>query len=173
MYTLLANNNNLKEETMSLGCYGHGCLGKDPEVKDLGEGNSMITFSVASNSWSKGEQVTDWYNCTWFTRTDNKAVQFLKMGTRIFIKGTWSTRQGETRSGEKITYHNLILRGYDAVEILPKANQRSDKPVKEQHETAGGRLVADDQYIEEPTYTAGGGGHDAVGGQTPPPPPQY
>lgn len=70
-----------------------GTLGKDAEVKDLGN-RKAINLSVAVNKDYKnaeGEKVerTDWISCTiWKGKEQSiKVAEFLKKGKKVFVTG--------------------------------------------------------------------------------------
>ena len=73
-----------------------GNLGNDAKVINFENGKSVITFSIATNSYIKnadGEQVqqTTWHDCKKFVRQVNESfIEKLAKGATVTILGTLS-----------------------------------------------------------------------------------
>lgn len=103
-----------------------GNLGRDPEIKNKGDGKAFAVFSIAtSESWrdDKGErkEVTDWHNITVFSEPLVKfAEHHLKKGMKVFIEGQNKTREWE-KDGHKFRATDVVLRGFNCrLESLEK-----------------------------------------------------
>ena len=80
-----------------------GNIGKDAEVKKLGN-NDYTCFNVGvSKKDSKGESITTWYTCYKYG-TNDKLIQFLTKGTKVAVSGDLTAKMTES-SGK--TYLNL------------------------------------------------------------------
>lgn len=78
-----------------------GRLGKDPEVKQAGE-TTITSFSVAVSEKYKGEESTEWFNCTAFNKLADICGQYLKKGSQVMIEGKLKTDSWDDKtSGEK------------------------------------------------------------------------
>src|SRR5687768_1012685 len=83
-----------------------GRLGKDPEVKTLGNGATVANFSVATSESYKdkttGEkkEVTDWHNVVLWRGLADVAGKYLKKRDLVYIEGKIKTRMWE-KNGEK------------------------------------------------------------------------
>lgn len=97
-----------------------GNLGKDPELKNNGNGKTFAVFSIAtSESWKddKGErkEVTDWHNITVFSEPLVRfAEHHLKKGMKVYIEGQNKTRKWE-KDGHTFYSTDVVLRGFGAV----------------------------------------------------------
>lgn len=75
-----------------------GALGSDAEVRQLDNGRSAISFSVAhSEKWKdqSGQQQerTTWVRCTIWRKSDQVAIaQYLTKGTKVLAEGEPSAR---------------------------------------------------------------------------------
>ena len=77
-----------------------GGLGRDSELKTVGE-KSVLEFSIAVSSGYKKEDPPSWWRCTiWGTRAE-KLHQYLTKGTRLLIEGEPKIRQYEDKGGNK------------------------------------------------------------------------
>ena len=83
-----------------------GNLTKDPELRALPSGSSVVTFSIATNRvWKDkaGQKKTEvqFHNIVMFGRTAEIAKQYLKKGDPVYIEGRIQTRSWEGKDGVK------------------------------------------------------------------------
>lgn len=83
-----------------------GNLGKKPEMKDLGNGKQLVTFSLATSDYyldNKGErkQQTQWHNCVAWGKTAQIIDRYLDKGSEIALNGKLVYRQYEDKEGNK------------------------------------------------------------------------
>ena len=100
-----------------------GRLGKDPEVKTIGD-NQKASFSIATNDSyknQKGEKVEDtqWHNVVIWGKLADEAGKFLKKGAEVAVEGKLVHRSYETEKGEKkyvteINVNEFLLLGAKA-----------------------------------------------------------
>ena len=82
-----------------------GILGKDPEVKNFGNGSSIDTFSVATsehwkdkNTGERKEQ-TEWHRIVVQGRLVDVVSKYLKKGGKVYIEGSLHTRKWKDAKG--------------------------------------------------------------------------
>ncbi len=82
-----------------------GHLGKDPELRYLEGGVSVVSFPLAtSETFNKdGRKVeqTEWHNIVMWRGLADIAAKFLQKGKLVYIEGKLRTRQFEDREGIK------------------------------------------------------------------------
>ena len=61
----------------------HGNIGKDPELKNVGQ-NQVASFSLAART---GKDETTWMNCAVWGKRAQTAVEYLRKGAKITIAG--------------------------------------------------------------------------------------
>jgi single-strand DNA-binding protein len=98
-----------------------GNLGKDPEVKDTGNGVKLAIFPLATSEDYKDrdgnrQTRTEWHNIVLWRALADLAVRFLTKGQQVYIEGRLSTRKwedkdGNTRYTTEIVGDNLVLLG--------------------------------------------------------------
>jgi single stranded DNA-binding protein len=88
-----------------------GNLGKDAEIRDAG-GDTVCSFSVASNTKRKGEKCTTWVRCSLWGRRGATLAQYL-------TKGKWVAVFGELEMREYNGNQNLEMR-VDNVDFGPR-----------------------------------------------------
>lgn len=84
-----------------------GNLGRDPEVRSTPSGQSVASFTLATNrKWKdKGgqrQEQTEWHNIVVWGRQAEVAGQYLTKGKQIYVEGRLQTRSWDDKnSGEK------------------------------------------------------------------------
>ncbi|MBT8448721.1 MAG: single-stranded DNA-binding protein [Gammaproteobacteria bacterium] len=82
-----------------------GNLGKDPEVRNMPNGNVVANITLATTeSWKdkqSGEQQekTEWHRIVMFRRPGEIAGEYLKKGSQVYIEGKLQTRKWQDNSG--------------------------------------------------------------------------
>lgn len=82
-----------------------GNLGADPELKTLESGQSVCTFSIATNErWTdknnqKQERV-EWHRIVVWGKMAESSAKYLEKGRQVFIEGKLQTRSWE-KDGQK------------------------------------------------------------------------
>jgi single-strand DNA-binding protein len=96
-----------------------GRLGKDPEIKTIGNDRKMARISLAtSNNYynAKGERVeeTDWHNVVAFGKVVDTIEKYVRKGQEIAIEGkltasNWEDKDGNKRYSVDIVLNELVL----------------------------------------------------------------
>lgn len=91
-----------------------GRLGQNPKIKDLSNGKSIATFTIATSENyynGAGEKIEDtqWHNIVAWGKPGEIAAQYLKKGQEVAVEGKLVHRSYETSNGAKryITEINL------------------------------------------------------------------
>lgn len=97
-----------------------GCLGSDPEIKNLESGASVANFSLATNySVKRGDQweeETDWHNIVIWGGLVEVVEKHLKKGSRVFVEGRlktrkWKDKEGNNRSTTEVVVKDFMMLG--------------------------------------------------------------
>jgi|TARA_R100000479_G_scaffold175410_1_gene126381 single-stranded DNA-binding protein len=99
-----------------------GRLGKDAELKELRNGNSMLIFSMATDKYDPNTQdtVPMWHNCAMFPSNYGKnpmqridaVMPYLTKGKQVHISGTfdyWERDDGSKQPSIKV--NDIIFLG--------------------------------------------------------------
>lgn len=96
-----------------------GNLGRDPEVRRMNSGDSVVNFSVATTeSWrdkASGERKerTEWHNVVVFNENLGKiAEQYLKKGSKVYIEGQLQTREYTDKDGNQRKSTEVVLQRF-------------------------------------------------------------
>ena len=81
-------------------CLIIGNLGRDPEMRYTSSGTAVTQFSVAVNRNTRDEagewkKETEWFRVVLFRDQAERAAEWLRKGTKVFIEGRIQTRQYE------------------------------------------------------------------------------
>lgn len=102
-----------------------GNLGKDPEVKTLQSGTTILEFSIAVKQGYGEYESTFWLNCKAFKR--EKLAQYLSKGSRVVVSGELNNRKYQDKEGNDRWSLELIVRDLD-LPPKPKASQGQPQP---------------------------------------------
>lgn len=81
-----------------------GNLGKDPDIKKLNSGESVVNVAIATSESYKDksgvrQEKTEWHNLVLYRRLAEIAGQYLKKGSKIYIEGKLQTRKWQDKDG--------------------------------------------------------------------------
>ena len=98
-----------------------GNLGRDPEMRYIPSGESVTSFSVASNRRFRGpdgenKEETTWFNINAWGRQAEICNQYLTRGSQVYIEGIPSTRvyhgnDGQPRVSNDVRLLNMQMLG--------------------------------------------------------------
>ena len=98
-----------------------GNLGRDPEVRSMQDGRSMVNMSVAtSDTWrdrQSGERKerTEWHRVVIFNEGLCKvAEQYLKKGAKVYLEGALQTRKWQDKDGQDRYSTEVVLQGFNS-----------------------------------------------------------
>ena len=96
-----------------------GNLGRDPEVRTMGNGSPVVNLSIATGeSWrdrATGERKerTEWHRVVIFNENLAKVAQnYLKKGSTVYIEGQLQTRKWTDQSGQEKYTTEIVLQQY-------------------------------------------------------------
>src|SRR6185503_350708 len=154
-----------------------GNLGRDPEVRRLGNDEPVVNLRIAtSETWKdKGtgerKEKTEWHSVVIFNENLGRvAEQYLKKGSKVYIEGQLQTRKWQDQSGvEKYSTEVVLQRFRGELTILDSrggGGGASEYGDEEPGQIArggdfGGRSSSQDR---RPTPASGGGGGGGGGG---------
>jgi single-strand DNA-binding protein len=109
-----------------------GNLGRDPEVRRLGNGDPVVNLRIAtSETWrdkASGERKerTEWHSVVIFNENLAKvAEQYLRKGSKVYVEGALQTRKWQDQSGqERYTTEVVIQRFRGDLTLLDGRSER-------------------------------------------------
>lgn len=91
----------------------YGNLTRDPEMKALPSGGSVVSFSIATNRSYKDksgakQEATEYHNIVAFGKPGELIAQYMKKGQPLFVEGRLQTRSWDGQDGKK-NYRTEII----------------------------------------------------------------
>ena len=88
----------------------HGNIGKDPELKTVGQ-NQVASFSLAART---GKDETTWLNCAVWGKRAQTAAEYLHQGAKITIVGqgklnSYTAQDGTERQSLNVNVTDFTL----------------------------------------------------------------
>jgi single-strand DNA-binding protein len=136
-----------------------GHLGRDPETRRTGNGDAVVSFSLATTeSWrdkATGERkdATQWHNVViWNEGIGKIAEQYLKKGSKVYIEGQLQTREFTDKDGNQRKTTEVVLQRFRGELTLLDSRQDSGdrapsrEPAARSHQrpATGGAPIDDD-----------------------------
>lgn len=136
-----------------------GNLGRDPEVRKMNSGDSVVSFSLATTeSWrdkASGERKdrTEWHNVVIFNENLGRvAEQYCKKGSKIYLEGQLQTREYTDKDGNQRRVTEVVLQRF-----------RGELTLLDSRNTSRGG----DDYGDRGGDRMGGGGGQSFGRSSP------
>ncbi len=118
-----------------------GRLGANPEIRYTPEGNSVATFTVATNESytnKNGERITqtEWHRVVVFGKLAEVVGEYYSKGKKVYVEGKLRTRQWEDRNGNKrwtteIVANNLFILDSKGDEFVAEETTIEDTPIND------------------------------------------
>ena len=107
-----------------------GHVGKDPEIRSTASGDTVSSFSLATNSGYGDNKTTDWHNVIFFGKTADFIRDYVKKGSQLYVEGRIANRNYVDKNGVK--KYVTEIKGY-SVQALQRAdaNERDSSPTLE------------------------------------------
>lgn len=130
-----------------------GNITREIELKKTQSGQSVCSFSIATNrSWKnqQGEkqEETQFHNIVAWGRVAEIIAQYLGKGSKIYVDGRLATREYETQSGEKRRVTEVVLENMLMLDSKKDSGERTTR-----HPDMGGiettDPVSDDIKLED------------------------
>ncbi len=124
-----------------------GHLGKDPEVRHLEGGATVVNFTLATteNYTKDGRKVeqTEWHNVVMWRGLADVAAKFLQKGKLVYIEGKLRTRSYDDREGNKRYVTEIVAENFNML------GRKSDNETVNQPGTANqGSAKAEEQIAD-------------------------
>src|ERR687893_1280783 len=102
-----------------------GNLGRDPEVRRLGNGEPVVNLRIAtSETWkdkNTGErkEKTEWHSVVIFNENLGRvAKSYLRKGSKVYIEGQLQTRKWQDNSGQDKYSTEVVLQRFRGELVL-------------------------------------------------------
>jgi single-strand DNA-binding protein len=142
-----------------------GNLGRDPETRRMNNGESVVSFSLATTeSWrdkATGERRdrTEWHNIVIFNENLGKiAEQYCKKGSKIYLEGQLQTREYTDKEGAQRKTTEVVLQRFRGeLTLLDSRGRGGDEGASYGGASSGGGFGRQSPMERGPSEPRGGG----------------
>lgn len=142
-----------------------GNLGRDPEVRQSGSGQKIVSFSVATSDVWKGkngerQEKTEWHRVVIFNQMlADVAERYVKKGSKVYIEGALQSRKWTDSSGVEKTVTEVVLGNYRGELVL--LDSRNGAPASSFDDSAPSYASSDASgWDAKPAASTAGGAFD-------------
>lgn len=107
-----------------------GRIGKDAEVRNTQNGESVASWSVAVDDRQGQERGTIWFDCSLWGKRGASLAPHIRKGDRIAVTGDLGTREHNGKTYLTVRADNVTLLGDSG---------RRDEPARDERAPAGGQ----------------------------------
>ena len=103
-----------------------GHVGKEPDIRTTSSGDTVASFSLATNSGYGDNKTTDWHNVIFFGKTADFIKDYVKKGAQLYVEGRIANRNYVDKNG--IKKYVTEIKGY-SVQSLQRTdtNETNDR----------------------------------------------
>lgn len=111
-----------------------GRVGKDPEIRNAGNGKPIASFSIAtSETWKdkqgQKQEKTEWHNVTCFNESLCRVIEnYVKKGSHIYIEGKLVTEKYTDKNGVEKYTTKIVLQNFDGKLVLLGGKSDNTQP---------------------------------------------
>ena len=107
-----------------------GNVGRDPEIRAMGNGSEVASFSLATTDSWKDKQTgerktkTEWHNIVVFSQgLVNVIRNYVHKGSKLYVEGALQTRKWTDNSGVEKYRTEIVLQGFNGtIQMLDGRN---------------------------------------------------
>lgn len=108
-------------------CTFIGRLVKDPEIRNLNNGDMLANISIAVNKTWKDksgnkQESTEFINCSMFGPFASVIQKYYKKGLLVLVEGEFTTRSWEDESGQKKYASGIKMKSSKILQSLNSEN---------------------------------------------------
>lgn len=107
-----------------------GNVGKDPEVRHMQNGDSVVSVSVAtSESWKdknsgESKENAEWHRVTFYRKLAEVAANYLRKGSSVYIEGRLETKKWTDKAGVERYATGIVASEMKMLGKAPEAGER-------------------------------------------------
>ncbi|WP_063569979.1 single-stranded DNA-binding protein [Achromobacter ruhlandii] len=114
-------------------CMFIGRLGRDPEVRYIGDGTPVCSFSLAVGWKTANKDGTEWIPAVAFGKLAEICGEYLSKGKQVYVEGRWNTQKFQDKETGADRYQTRLV--LDQMQMLgskddaaPSTAKPSSKP---------------------------------------------
>lgn len=131
-----------------------GNAGKDPEIRHLDNGVSVVTLPVATTERYKdknGEmkEQTEWHNVVFWRQLAEFTEKYVKKGSQLFIEGRLRTRNWEDQAGNKKYVTEIVAENIRLLGRRPENTNGTGSHTVQNTDTKHEEIITNDVSIDD------------------------
>ena len=119
-----------------------GNVGKDPEVRSMGNGKEVASFGLATTDYWKDKTTgerrdkTEWHNIVVFSPgLINIIKNYVKKGSKLYIEGALQTRKWTDSNGTERRTTEVVLQGFNCtMQMLDSRHSIDSSPTSSDYD---------------------------------------
>lgn len=131
-----------------------GNITRDPELRSLPSGQSVVNFGLATNRVWKDktgvqQRQAEFHNIVMFGRLADIAKQYLKKGSMVMVEGRLQTRSWESQDGQKKNRTEIVAENMQMGPRGAGGNTSRDSADKQEQPATVSEEIATVEYPED------------------------
>lgn len=90
-------------------CMFIGRLGRDPEVRYIGDGTPVCSFSLAVGWKTANKDGTEWIPAVAFGKLAEICGEYLSKGKQVYVEGRWNTQKFQDKETGADRYQTRLV----------------------------------------------------------------
>ena len=104
-------------------CTFIGRLGRDPEVRHIGDGTPVCSFSLAVGWKTANKEGTEWIPVSAFGKLAEICGEYLSKGKQVYVEGRWNTQKFQDKETGADRYQTRLV--LDQMQMLGSKDEQS------------------------------------------------
>lgn len=109
-------------------CMFIGRLGRDPEVRYIGDGTPVCSFSLAVGWKTANKDVTEWVPAVAFGKLAEICGEYLSKGKQVYVEGRWNTQKFQDKETGADRYQTRLV--LDQMQMLGSKDEAAPTTAK-------------------------------------------
>ena len=135
-------------------CIVMGVLGNAPDLKTAGNGNAIVSFSLAtSESWKdkqgQKQENTQWHRCVAYGKLGEIIAQYAGKGDKLYIEGKLNTREWQDKDGNKRQTTEIVVEEMQLMGNKPQGQPAQQPAQQPQRQPAPQQSAADEFFGDD------------------------
>ena len=103
-----------------------GNVGRKPERRSTGSGQTVTSFSVCVNEKHGGKEKATWLNVVAWGNLGDVCAEYLDKGRSVFVEGRIDVRTIESNDGQRRTFTDIVAHNVQFLSPSKQQQRTSD-----------------------------------------------
>ena len=102
-------------------------ISTDIELRYLTSGTAVANFNAVSSEKFNNTENVCFIKCTIFGKQSEVLYQYLKKGSKLFIRGKLKQDNYTNRDGKNVSYHNIVVDSFEMLDCKKNNNDNNNQ----------------------------------------------